>query len=56
MDPDQTAPMSDLGLHCLLERPLKHLRRRQKHTTFVVIGALRVKVYSSAFYFYEHLS
>ena len=42
MDPDQTAPI-DLGLHCLLERLLKHFNRRQKHTIFVVLGALRVK-------------
>ena len=34
---------SDLGLHCLLERLLKHFSRRQKQTTFVVIGDLRVK-------------
>ena len=46
MDPDQTAPIweqSDLGLHCLLERLLEHFSRRQKQTTFVVIGVLRVK-------------
>ena len=32
MDPYQTAPMeqSDLGLHCLTKRPLKHFSRRQK--------------------------
>ena len=41
MDPDQTAP-NDLGLHCLLKRLLKHFSRRQKQTTFVVIGVLRV--------------
>ena len=35
---------SDLGLHCLLERLLKLFSRRQKHTTFVVIGILRVSV------------
>ena len=35
--------MSDLSLHCLLERLLKHFSRRQKQTIFVVIGALRVK-------------
>ena len=39
-DPDQTAPI-DLGLHCLLERLLKHLSRRQKETTFVMVGVLR---------------
>ena len=37
MAPDQT----DLGLHCLLERLLKHFSRQQKQTTFVVIGVLR---------------
>ena len=35
-------PESDLGLHCLLERLLNYFRRRQKQTTFVVIGLLRV--------------
>ena len=45
MDPDQTASkqQSDLGLHCLTERVLKHFSRQQKGTTFVVIGALRVQ-------------
>ena len=40
MDPDQATPIgqSDLGLHCLLERLLKDFSRRQKQTTFVVIG------------------
>ena len=33
---------SDLSLHCLLERLLKHFSRRQKQSNFVVIGALRV--------------
>ena len=44
MDPGQTAPQeqSDLNLHCLLERLLKHFSRRQKQTNFVVIGALRL--------------
>ena len=37
MAPDQT----DLGLHSLLERLLKHFSRQQKQTTFVVIGILR---------------
>ena len=37
--------LSDLGLHCLLVRLLKHFSRRQKQTTFVVIGVLRV-IYS----------
>ena len=40
LDPCQTA----LGLHCLV-RFLKHLSRRDKQTTFVVIGALRLKKY-----------
>ena len=45
VDPDQTAPIgqSDLSLHCLTKRLLKHFRIRQKQTTFVVIGTLRVK-------------
>ena len=44
LNPDQTVPkeQSDLGLHCLTKRLLKHLGRRQKRT-FVVIGTLRVK-------------
>ena len=44
MDPDQTAPIeqSDLGPHCLSLPLLKHFRRREKQTTFVAIGALRV--------------
>ena len=33
---------SDLSLHCLFERLLKHFSRRQKQSNFVVIGALRV--------------
>ena len=41
MDPEQTAP--DLGPHCLPWRLLKHFSRREKQTTFVAIGALRVK-------------
>ena len=41
MDPDQ---QSDLGLHCLFERLLKHFSRRQNQATFVVIGVLRVKL------------
>ena len=35
---------SDLSLHCLLERLLKHFSRRQKLMNFIVIGALRVKL------------
>ena len=34
---------SDLGPYCLTMRNLKHLSGRQKQTTFVVIGALRIK-------------
>ena len=34
---------SDRDLHCLSKRLLKHVGRRQKQTTFVVFGALRVK-------------
>ena len=40
VDPEQE--QSDLGLHCLTKRLLKHFNRRQKQTTFV-IGTLRVK-------------
>ena len=40
MDPDLE---SDLGLHCLSERLLKHFSRRQKQTSFVVIVIIRVK-------------
>ena len=36
---------SDLGLHCLFERLIKHFSRRHKQTTFVVIGVLRVSPY-----------
>ena len=42
---------SDLGQHCLLERLLKHFSRRQKQTTFVVIGVLRVSITLHASYF-----
>ena len=41
MDPEQTA----LGPHCLPYRLLKHFSRREKQTTFVVIGTLRVKTF-----------
>ena len=34
---------SDLDLHCLLKRLLKHFSRQQKQMTFVVIGAFRDK-------------
>ena len=51
MDPEQTAPIyeqSDLGPqwtpHCLPKRLLKHFSRREKQTTYVGIGALRVKL------------
>ena len=56
MDPEQ----SDLGLQCLLERLLKHFSSRQKQTTFVVIGVLRVKLFDclhgnfACFVIYEH--
>ena len=44
MDPEQTAPIqSNLGSHCLPYRLIKHFSRREKQTTFVVIGAVRVK-------------
>ena len=33
------------GLHCLTKRLLKHFSIRQKETTFVVIGALRVNMH-----------
>ena len=47
MDAEQTAPIqeqSDLGPHCLPQRLLKYFSRREKQTTFVAIGALRVKI------------
>ena len=34
---------SYLGPHCLSKRLLKHFSRREEQTTFVAIGALRVK-------------
>ena len=34
---------SELGQHCLSQRLLKHFSRREKQTTFIAIGALRVK-------------
>ena len=40
MDPDQTA-LSDLGPE-FVKTLLKYFSRRQKQTTFVVFGALRV--------------
>ena len=33
-----------MGPHCLPLRLLKHFSRREKQTTFVAIGALRVKI------------
>ena len=41
MIPGQTAlqEQSDLGSHCLTKRLLKYFNRRQKQTTFVVMGA-----------------
>ena len=58
MDPDQTAQeQSDLGLHCLLDRRLKHFSRRQKQTTFVVIGVLRINTCAlSPSYLYSHVN
>ena len=50
MDLEQTAPMqsdheqSDLGPHSLPLRLLKHFSRREKQTTFVAIGTLRVNI------------
>ena len=32
-----------MGLHCLSKRCLKQFSRRQKQSTFVMIGGLRVK-------------
>ena len=45
VDPEQTAPkeQSDLGPHCLPKRLFKHFSRREKQTTFVAIGSLRVQ-------------
>ena len=45
MDPDQR--QSDLDLHCLSKRLLKHFSSGEKQTTFVMIGALRVKNFST---------
>ena len=33
-----------MGPHCLSKRLLIHFSRREKQTTFVVIGALRVNI------------
>ena len=43
MGPDQTAPKrSSLNwVHTVSHKLLKHFSRREKQTTFVVIGALR---------------
>ena len=38
LDPDQTAPQSDLGLQCLAKRPLKDFSKCRKQANFVVIG------------------
>ena len=44
MDPDQTAPMSSLiWVHTVCHRRFNYFSRREKQTTFVAIGALRVK-------------
>ena len=40
VDPEQE--QSDLGSHCLPKKVLKHFSRREKQTTVVAIGALRV--------------
>ena len=48
MDPEQTE--SDLGLHCLQYRLLKHFSRREMQTTFVAIGALRVNQFLNSLY------
>ena len=40
---DSEQEQSDLGPHCLPFKRLKHFNRREKQTTIVVIGALRVK-------------
>ena len=51
MVPEQAAPIhvgleqSELCPHGLSERLLKHFSRREKQTTFVAIGALRVKAF-----------
>ena len=46
VDPEQTAPrkQSNLGPHCLPLGLFKHFSKREKQTTFVAIGALRVKM------------
>ena len=46
MDPDQTAPKSDLGPHFYKNVFLNH-KQMIKQTTIVVIGSLRVKVMSA---------
>ena len=50
VDPDQTAPISDLNLYCLSLSLLKHFSRRQKQTIFDVIGALMVIVQFQLFW------
>ena len=42
MDPEQTAPTA-LGPHCC-RNASKHSSRRQKQTTFVLIGALKINI------------
>ena len=53
MDPEQTAP--DLGSHCLPKRLLKHFSRREKQTTFVAIGALRVNPFNPSHILAGHI-
>ena len=45
MDPDQTAPIGTVssGSTLFATEAFKHFSRREKQTTFVAIGALRVK-------------
>ena len=45
MDPEQTAPIGAVGFGYtpLPKRLLQHFGRREKQTTFVAIGRIRVK-------------
>ena len=49
MDPDQTAPTGSVWSESALfvREASKHFNRRQKQTTFVVIGALKVNSFHS---------
>ena len=40
--------LSDLGPDCFAQRLLKHFSRLERQTTFVGIGALRVKLFRKA--------